>query len=77
MTKSPTQKEKIKVYEELMHDIQFHADVTGRLDVVQALVRKMCNWSYAHRAGNGELSTKEQQAQVDKAFWDLSRENRK
>jgi len=71
--KHPTLREKVEVYEQLLHDIQLHAEVTMRPDAVRALVGKICGWSYAHRSGNGELSEKEQQVRIDHAFWNLKR----
>lgn len=71
--KHPTLKEKIKVYEDLLHDIQFHSTVTMRHDEVMKLINKINAWSYAHRAGNGEGGEKEQQQRIDAAFWELQR----
>lgn len=69
--KRPTQKEKIAVYEQLLHDIQFHRDVTLNDRAVSDLLEKIGNWSYSHRRGNGEYNEREQQAIVDAAFWKL------
>ena len=75
MTKSkhPTLKEKIAVYERLLHDIQFHRDVTMNNAAVIDLLSKIGNWSYAHRCGNGEYNEKEQQELIDHAFWQLEK----
>ncbi len=65
--------EKIKVYEALLHDLHFHSTVTMRHDAVMDCLNRIGAWSYAHRAGNGELSEKEQQARIDHAFWKLEK----
>lgn len=70
--KHPTQKEKIEVYEKLLHDLQFYRCVAMREEAVMALLQRIDAWSYAHRAGNGEGGEKETQERVDAAFWRLS-----
>lgn len=72
-TKTPLLKEKIRVYEGLLHDIQFHREVTMNHAAVVALLDKIGGWSNAHRRGNGEYNEKEQQAIVDAAFWNLEK----
>lgn len=69
--KTPTLKEKVEVYEQLLHDIQLHAEVTMDSVSVRLLIAKICNWSYTHRAGNGENSEAVQNKMINKAFWDL------
>lgn len=69
--KTPLMKEKIAMYERLLHDIQFHREVTMNEAAVKDLLNKIGNWSYAHRRGNGGYTEKEQQAIVDEAFWKL------
>ena len=71
--KQPTLHEKIKVYEGLLHDLHFHSTVTMRHDMVMDCLNRISAWSYAHRAGNGEPSMKEQQAMINAAFWDLEK----
>lgn len=73
MNKTPTLKEKIKVYEQLLHDIQFHREVTMNHDAVVKLLDKIGAWSYSHRIGNGEHSEKDQQSIINHAFWNLER----
>lgn len=70
-TKKPTQKEKIAVYERLLHDIQFHREVTMNNKAIVELLDKIGAWSYSHRRGNGQHSDAEQQAIVNVAFWKL------
>lgn len=67
----PTMRQKIKKYEGLLHSIQMYAQVTMDHDRLRVLLDQICSWSYAHRAGNGELSDKELQAQIDRAFHKL------
>ena len=69
----PNRNEKIEVYERLLHDIQFHREVTMIRDMVFKLLDKIGAWSYSHRRGNGEYDEKEQQAIVDRAFWNLDK----
>lgn len=71
--KHPTQKEKIAVYEQLLHDLQFHREVTMNHQAVVALLDKIGKWSYSHRRGNGEYDEKAQQQLVDTAFWNLGK----
>lgn len=63
-----TNKEKIEVYEDLLHALYFARSVTMNRERVMELLDAIGNWSYAHRMGNGELTGKEQQELVDKAF---------
>ena len=72
LPKHPTQKEKIKQYEDLLHLIQFHAEVTMRPEVVKDLIDRICRWSYSHRSGNGEYNEAEKQVQIDWHFWKLN-----
>lgn len=70
-TKRPSAKEKVAVYEDLLHSIQAHCDITMNNEQVRELLSRICTWSYAHRSGNGELSEKDQNARIDSAFWKL------
>jgi predicted ATP-grasp superfamily ATP-dependent carboligase len=65
----PTVKEKVAVYESMLHSIQMHAVVNMNPAAVQEMINRICAWSYAHRVGNGELSDKQIQERVDTAFW--------
>ena len=64
-------KEKITVYEGLLHDLHFASSVTMDSKRVGEILDKISRWSYAHRQGNGELSNVEQQELIDKAFQKL------
>jgi len=67
----PTQKQKIEMYEGLLHDINSSAAIAMRAEDVQRLIRNICDWSYAHRQGNGELTDKQQRNLINGAFWRL------
>lgn len=70
--KKPTQKEKIKMYEEVLHDLHFASSVVMNHQQVMDILQKISSWSYAHRVGNGEHSEAQQQKIVNKAFWALN-----
>jgi hypothetical protein len=61
-------KEKVRVYEQFLHLLQMHAEVTLNGEMMRRLISNACRWSYAHRCGNGELSDEDQQKLVDAAF---------
>jgi hypothetical protein len=69
--RKPTQKEKIEMYEKLLHDIDLSCSV-GRTDLLEILLGNINSWSYAHRCGNGEYSEKEQNQLIYKKFWKLA-----
>jgi len=53
-----TLKEKVAVYESVLHAIQLHKEVTLNYQRLSEILDEVSNWSYAHRAGNGEDTTK-------------------
>ena len=61
-------REKVRVYEQLLHSIQRNAEVIMDHEVVGDYITNICRWSYAHRRGNGELSEREQDAIIRRAF---------
>ena len=61
-------REKVQVYEQLLHKIQMNASVVMDHEVVGDLIRNICDWSYSHRKGNGEYSEAEQDAIIRRAF---------
>lgn len=63
-----TDKEKIKMYEALLHDIQMCREVSMNGERLNTLLDNICRWSYAHRVGNGMISEERQQEIVDVAF---------
>ena len=71
MIKKPTLKQKVEMYEKFLHDIQMY-NVCGRADLIKILIDNACNWSYAHRVGNGEHSEKRQDNIVAAKFWKLT-----
>jgi len=54
-----TQKERLKLFEDAFHRIQLYREVTMDGAKVIELLDIIGDWSYAHRAGNGELSDRE------------------
>jgi hypothetical protein len=68
--KTPTEKEKIEMYESFLHKINAFI-VCANNEGIKELVENADNWSYAHRVGNGEPSDEEQQEIIDNAFWKL------
>lgn len=70
--KRPTLKEKVAVYEQLLHDIQFHREVTMNPQAVKILLDRVGSWSYSHRRGGGQLPEKDQNAMIDAVFWKLN-----
>ena len=68
--KTPTLKEKVAQYEAFLHKINLCV-MCGNHNGVTELVSNADSWSYAHRVGNGELSDKQQQQLINKAFYTL------
>lgn len=59
------------MYEGLLHDIQCCAEVSLNQEKLKQLISNICNWSYAHRVGNGAYSEAEQAKLVAEQFWKL------
>jgi len=59
-----TLREKAEVYEDLLHSLQMYAAVTMDQAAVAHAISIVCDWSYAHRSGNGELTEDEQERRV-------------
>jgi DNA-binding transcriptional MerR regulator len=55
----------IKIYENVFHRLQLYGEVTLNGDKLSKLLKKIYDWSYAHRQGNGELSDEEQQELIN------------
>lgn len=66
-----TDKEKVAKYEELFHLIQIQ-NIAMNNENIHWLVKNICDWSYAHRLGNGELSDEEQEKVIERAFHKLT-----
>lgn len=60
--------DKIKVYEDLFHDIQLYKDVIMDYESLAKALDIICDWSYAHRAGNGELTDDEINNAIKRQF---------
>lgn len=69
--KKPTLKEKVKQYEDLLENISLYMHAGTQISI-RRLLNNIDDWSYSHRKGNGELSEKEQQKLINKAFWKLN-----
>lgn len=67
-----TQAQKIEKYERLLHLLQMYSSVTLEHEKVRQLLGNICQWSWAHRSGNGELSEEEQRAAVECEFHKLT-----
>lgn len=63
-----TQREKIRMYERLLHDLYFASHVTMDSKRVGTLLENIGRWSYSHRAGNGQLSDRQQNEMINSAF---------
>lgn len=61
-------REKVEVYEALLHKIQLNAEVTMNHDRMRILIGNICAWSYAHRCGNGEISEDERTCRIKFQF---------
>lgn len=72
-----TDKEKVKLYERFLHDLQMYAHVLMDQEKVAQLIKNACAWSYAHRCGNGMYTDEEQQELIDLATNNLSNINNK
>lgn len=63
-----TLREKVYVYESMMHSIQLFSSVTMDGPAIQHMIDIINAWSYAHRAGNGMPTDEEQAEMVDFQF---------
>jgi exopolyphosphatase/pppGpp-phosphohydrolase len=73
-TPTPTIEEKVKQYEDFLHNINMML-VSGSIKGVQKLIDNADSWSYSHRVGNGELTEEQQQELINRAFWNLNNIN--
>jgi len=69
--KTPTLKQKVQQYEDFLHKINMMM-IAGDAKGIRKLLDNANSWSYCHRYGNGELSDKQQQQFINKAFWKLT-----
>lgn len=61
-------REKVATYERLLHDINMYAAITLDSQTMKEIISLICEWSYAHRVGNGQLSDEEQAEMVQKMY---------
>lgn len=62
-----TDEEKLRVYEGVFHTISYCV-TTMNNEKIREIVSLIDSWSYAHRAGNGELSEEEVEANILRAL---------
>lgn len=55
-----------QIYERFFHQIQMYREVTLNAEKVKEALDIIGDWSYAHRAGNGQLSEKEQSRMINR-----------
>lgn len=67
--KTPSQKEKVEMYEGLLHDLQMVCEVTMNEEHARTLLVNICKWSYSHRAG--EITDDERDSRINELFWKL------
>ena len=58
------------MYETFLHHINMYM-LCGSNYAISMLLQNADAWSYAHRMGDGELSEKEVEANVNSKFWKL------
>lgn len=68
MTELETLRDKVRVYEGLLHYIQGVREVAMNHEKTSEVLNLIGDWSYAHRMFNGVPSPEEQQALVDVEF---------
>ena len=68
--KIPTLKEKVKMYEDFLHQLSLYV-TCGDSEKIRQLVHNADNFSYSHRIGNGEYSDKIQSKIIAAKFWKL------
>lgn len=67
--KTPTLKEKVKMYEDFLHNLDMLCGC--KPDLVGFLLENASSWSYAHRVGEG-MSEKDRQKLINTKFWKLN-----
>lgn len=71
MKLTPSDDQKLKTYEDVLHAIHVYSQVSLDYDKLGNIHENISRWSYAHRVGNGEISEESQQILINCAFWDL------
>jgi hypothetical protein len=67
----PTLNQKVALYEALLHRIQLNAEVLHNEQIMSDLIKNICDWSYAHRVGNGEIDEDRVEDIINSKFWKL------
>jgi|CXWL01.1.fsa_nt_gi nicotinamide mononucleotide adenylyltransferase len=62
-----TKKEKVEVYERVLHDIQMYRSVAMDYDKLGELLDLICSWSYSHRSSD-PMTDKRRRRMVSDAF---------
>lgn len=61
-------REKVRVYESMLHSIQMFSAVVMDSPPIEHMIDIINSWSYAHRCGNGEYTNEEQTELVRNQF---------
>lgn len=61
-------KDKIRVYEQVFHDIQLFSEVTLTSSKIRGIIDILCAWSRAHRYGEGSVSEKQRNRLISAQF---------
>jgi hypothetical protein len=61
-------KEKVRVYEQVFHDIQFFSEVVLTSEKVVGIIDILCAWSRAHRSGEGPMTNKARARLIARQF---------
>lgn len=70
MSKKPTLKQKVEMYEKFIDNLALYAEV-GNTKLLWALIDNASDFSYAHRVGNGEYKEEQQEKIIVAKFWQL------
>jgi len=70
MNKTPTLREKVKMYEDLLHKINL-MQVACDNEGIQELLHNIDKWSYMFRCNGEGLTDKKRQELIDRVFWNL------
>lgn len=62
------QEKELAILRQTLHDLYFASNVTMNTEEVRNILGKIARWSYAHRAGNGELSDEEVSKNIEDAL---------
>ena len=70
MYRTPTQKEELRAWRDLAHQLHLHRCITMNHEAVVKILDRMHSWTAAHGDGNGQASAREVLQRVNKAFWE-------